>query len=147
MELASIILSVLALAASVYTYFSHDRKIKKQEAALNEYQLNKYKEEEIENKKAQVRGNIIKCDKGKRVLKIYNKGKTTANNIRIEGIDENYISIYGMELLPYESLDPQDHFDMNIFVSVSSPKTLKLKYLWDDAAQDNNEFTQVLSLI
>ena len=81
------------------------------------------------------------------MLKIYNKGKTTANNIRIEGIDENYISIYGMELLPYESLDPQDHFDMNIFVSVSSPKTLKLKYLWDDATQDNNEFTQVLSLI
>lgn len=147
MEIASIIISILALVASVYTYFSHDRKIKKQEVVLNEYQLNKYKEEEIENKKAQVRGNIIKCDKGKRVLKIYNRGKVAANNIRIEGIDEKYMSIYGMELLPYESLDPQDHFDMSIFVSVSSPKTLKLKYLWDDETQNNNEFTQVLSLI
>lgn len=147
MELASIILSIIALLGSLVTYIVHDRKIKRQEAKINEYQLAKIKEEEEDSKKAQICGNIIKYDKGKRVLKVYNKGKAPAKNIRIEGIDENKFYIHGMDLLPYELLNPQDSFELNILLYAGSPKTLKLKYLWDDATQDNNEFTQVLSLI
>jgi hypothetical protein len=147
MEQASLILSIIALLGSLATYIVHDRKIKKQEAKINEYQLARFKEEEEDSKKAQICGNIIKYYKGKRVLKVYNKGKSPAKNIRIEGIDENKFYIHGMDLLPYELLNPQDGFEMNIVLYTGSPKTLKLSFFWDDAVQDNNEFTQVLSLI
>ena len=63
MELASIILSIIALLGSLVTYIVHDRKIKRQEAKINEYQLAKIKEEEEDSKKAQICGNIIKYDK------------------------------------------------------------------------------------
>jgi len=146
MELASLIISILALIGTVYTYFVHDRKIKKQEAIINEYQLTKFKEEEEESKKAQICGNIVKYDKGKRVLKIYNKGKASANNIRVVGIDENKLSVYGLELLPYELLNPQESFELTLLVP-GSATTIKLKYIWNDATQDNREFEQVLQLI
>ena len=35
MEMASIIISILALIGTVYTYFVHDRKIKRQESIIN----------------------------------------------------------------------------------------------------------------
>ena len=57
-ENLSFLLSILAMLGSIITYFYHDRKIKKQEKKLNDYQLNKFKIEDIENNKAQIKGNI-----------------------------------------------------------------------------------------
>jgi hypothetical protein len=147
MDCWALILSILAIVGSVFTYFSHDRKIKRQEAKINEYQLAKLKEEELENKKAQICGTIVKHDKGKRVLKIYNKGKAPATNIRIEGLDEERYCIWGLDLLPYELLNPQDFFEIRIEIYHGSPNTIKLKYIWTDLSQNNNDFTQVLSLL
>ena len=146
MDCWALILSVLAIAGSVFTYFSHDRKIKRQEAKINEYQLAKLKEEELENKKAQISGTIVKHEKGKRVLKIYNKGKAPATNIRVNGIDEERYSVYGLDLLPYELLNPQDFIEITIY-SYFGKHTLNLTYYWDDASQKDNEFRQVLSLL
>jgi len=98
MEMASIIISILALIGTVYTYFVHDRKIKRQESIINEYQLAKFKEEEEESKKAQICGNIVKYDSGKRVLKFYNRGKAMATNINIQGLDIQAIDIYDIAL-------------------------------------------------
>ena len=41
MDLISLILSILALSFSVFIYFYHDRKIKKQEKLLNDYNIRK----------------------------------------------------------------------------------------------------------
>ena len=115
MDCWALILSILAIVGSVFTYFLHDRKIKRQEAKINEYQLAKLKEEEQENKKAQICGTIVKHEKGKRVLKIYNKGKAPATNIRVDGIDEKRYCVNGLELLPFELLNPQEFIEIIIF--------------------------------
>ena len=146
MELASLILSIIALLGSLATYIVHDRKIKKQEAKINEYQLARFKEEEEDSKKAQICGNIIKYDKGKRVLKVYNKGKSPAKNIRIEGIDEN-MYFDGAELLPFGLLNPQEAFELTFNIYNISQRILKITILWDDLSQNDNTFTQQLSLL
>ena len=146
MELASLILSIIALLGSLATYIVHDRKIKKQEAKINEYQLAKIKEEEEDSKKAQVCGNIIKYDKGKRVLKVYNKGKAPANNIRIEGIDENMF-FDGTELLPFGLLNPQEAFELTFNIYNINQHILKITIHWDDLSHNDNTFTQQLSLV
>lgn len=146
MELASLILSIIALLGSLVTYIVHDRKIKKQEAKINEYQLAKIKEEEEDSKKAQVCGNIIKYDKGKRVLKVYNKGKAPAKNIRIEGIDEN-MYFDGTELLPFGLLNPQEAFELTFNIYNINQHILKITIHWDDLSHNDNTFTQQLSLV
>ncbi|MBR4621176.1 MAG: hypothetical protein IKO46_09350 [Salinivirgaceae bacterium] len=147
MDCWALILSILAIVGSVFTYFLHDRKIKRQEAKINEYQLAKLKEEEQENKKAQICGTIVKHEKGKRVLKIYNKGKAPATNIRVDGIDEKRCCVNGLELLPFELLNPQEFIEIIIFSFYGNNHTLHVTYYWDDASQKDNEFKQVLSLL
>ena len=51
MELYSLIISVLALIASVFTYLRHDKKLKEQERRINEYQLKQIEKEDLESKK------------------------------------------------------------------------------------------------
>lgn len=69
MELYSLIISVLALIASVFTYLRHDKKLKEQERRINEYQLKQIEKEDLESKKAAIRGNIVRDLKVEELLK------------------------------------------------------------------------------
>lgn len=141
-----LIISFLALGVSVFTYFKHDKKIKAQEQIINDYQINKIAKENEEIKKASIRGNIIKGDRGKRTLKVYNCGKATARDIRVEGLDIGSLAVMRNDLFPYELMNPQDYTEVVIWVVKGSPSTIKLKYVWDDDFGQNNEFEQVLTL-
>ena len=146
MELYSLVISVLALIASVFTYLRHDKKLKEQECRINEYQLKQIEKEDLESKKAAIRGNIVKGLKGGRTLKVYNSGRATARNIRVEGLDVNGLIHRADELFPYELMNPQDYTEVIIHLVVGCPSTIKLKYIWDDEFGDNNEFEQVLTI-
>ena len=146
MELYSLIISVLALIASIFTYFMHDKKLKEQERKINEYQLKQIEKENLENKKAAIRGNIVKGLKGGRTLKVYNSGRATARNIRVEGLDVNGIFYMRRDIFPYELMNPQDYTELTMHLTYGCPSTIKLKYIWDDEFGDNNEFEQVLTI-
>lgn len=47
-------------------------------------QIEKLKREADEVKKAQIRGNIVKAVKSGKELRIFNSGKATARNVRVE---------------------------------------------------------------
>ena len=146
MELYSLVISVLALIASVFTYLRHDKKLKEQERRINEYQLKQIEKENLENKKAAIRGNIVKGLKGGRTLKVYNSGCAIARNIRVEGLDVNGVIHRGDDIFPYELMNPQDYTELTIHLVMGCPQTIKLKYIWDDEFGDNNAFEQVLTI-
>ena len=146
MEVWSLIISILALAASAFTYFKYDKKLKEQERKINEYQLKQIEKEDLESKKAAIRGNIVKGLKGKRTLKVYNSGRAIARNIRIEGLDVEGLFHRADEVFPYELMNPQDYTEVNIMLFNNCAPTIKLKYIWDDESGKNNEFEQVLTL-
>lgn len=146
MELYSLIISVLALIASVFTYFMHDKKLKEQERRINEYQLKQIEQENLESKKAAIRGNIVKGLKDKRTLKVYNSGRTAAHNIKVEGLDVDGVFYLPQDLFPYELMNPQDYSELILHLTCGCPSTLKLKYIWDDEFGCDNEFEQVLTL-
>ena len=146
MELYSLIISVLALIASVFTYLRHDKKLKEQERRINEYQLKQIEKENLDNKKAAIRGNIVKGLKGGRTLKVYNSGRATARNIRVEGLDVNGIFYMRRDIFPYELMNPQDYTELTMHLTCGCPSTIKLKYIWDDEYGNNNEFEQVLTI-
>lgn len=145
METASLMLSVLAILGSIFTYFYHDRKIKMQEKRLNDYQLKKYELEDVENQKAQIKGNLIKTTEANRSLIIFNAGKSTAHNIRLELLSELQ-GIIDFEFKPFEMLNPQEKTETKFFLATGHAKTIKVKYVWDDNFKKNNEFTQVITI-
>ena len=146
MELYSLIISVLALIASVFTYFMHDKKLKEQERRINEYQLKQIEQENLESKKAAIRGNIVKGLKGGRTLKVYNSGRATAHNIKVEGLDVDGVFHLPQDLFPYELMNPQDYAELTLHLTCGCPSTIKLKYVWDDESGKDIEFEQLLTL-
>lgn len=146
MEISSLIISIVALATSAYTYFKHDKKLKGQEQRINDYQLKQIEKENIESKKAAIRGNIIKSLNGKRTLKVYNSGRVVARNIRVDGLEVDGLIHRAKELFPYELMNPQDYTELTIHLVTSHPSTIKLKYTWDDESGENNEFEQILTI-
>ncbi len=132
---------------SVYTFFKHDKKLKDQEKRLNAIAIQKHEEEEILKRSADVKGNIIKEEKGRRVLRIYNKGQANARNIRLNILSETegLILFRFDEKLPYELLTPYDKFDLIFFCTEGFVPTLKIQLIWDDDYKDRFS-EQVLSI-
>ena len=75
MGIASLIIALLALLFAGFTYLAHDRKLKKQEEQLNEYQLRSLAQSEEEKQKAVIRAKAVKHTGGKRTLYIYNSAR------------------------------------------------------------------------
>lgn len=148
MEVASLLISILALSCSFYTYIRHDKKIKEQERILNEYQIQKNNSEINESKKALIKGNIVKCGNGKRILKVFNAGKAIAYNINLEILDDDIEQkgVYDLDFETYRMMNPQDYTETNFFLSEGHTQTLNVKFTWKDEFQDNNEFNQMLSI-
>lgn len=140
--------SLLAIILTITMYYKHDKRLKEQEAKLNAYQIKKIEDEESDSKKAQIRGNIIKGEKGKRTLRIYNSGRAKAENIRIEFPDDVFNRFAFMPYpSPYEFMNWQDNFDIIFYPSGwKSTDTLKVKFVWDDSSGCNIEFVQPFTL-
>lgn len=145
MDIISIVLSAFAIVLTIAMYLKHDKRLKKQEEKLNTYQLKKIDEEESENKKALIRGNIIMGNKGRRVLKIFNSGKAVARNIRVEYLGDMEYIFPRDDHFPYELLNPQDSSEIFLLLSEGASK-LHIKFIWDDDSNNDNEFIQMLTL-
>ena len=146
MELLSLILAAFALAFSCYTFFAHDRRLKKQEKLLNDYQLRSLAQAEDENKKAVIRAKAVKYKSGNRTLYIYNEGKAKARNINVEMPDAEQVDASNPEFpLHYDELLPGAYRDVNLFLSEGDDE-LTLTYGWEDNYSTDNIETQTIDL-
>lgn len=145
MDILNFLIAGAALLISVFTYFAHDRRLKQQEVQINAYQLQKQEAETIEQKRAVIRANVVKGEKGRRTIKVYNAGKAVANNIDIKLLGDGEF-IGGSNPFPYEFLNPQDGTEMSLFMYAGSPDKLLVELTWDDEYQRNNKHRQMLTL-
>jgi hypothetical protein len=143
----SLVVSIIALILAVYTYFTHDSKLKRQEHLLNEYKLSKITEEQAEGKKAIIRANIIKGTLGKRTIKVYNAGKSRATNVNVLWPSGNdMLHIFNEDIFPYEFINPQDNTELNVLIANDNVSTVKIHLTWDDAYKSGNIQEQILTL-
>lgn len=145
METISLIVAVAAFLFSAFTYFVQDRRIKKQETLINAYQLEKFEEEKIDLKKAIVRANVIKGDKGRVTIKVFNAGKAIAKNVDIKLLGEGEF-FAGSNPFPFEFLNPQEGTEMHLFLHMGSPNKLLVELSWSDNYQQENTHQQMLTL-
>ncbi|WP_156309383.1 hypothetical protein [Sphingobacterium endophyticum] len=110
----SFLLSMIAIFGTIFTYFKHDRKIKAQEKLINDYQLGKIEQEKIQKKQAVLRASLIVGNKGHRILRIYNKGKAIARNVRLIIKDEPD-NLYGTNPFPFPALNEHENVDIYIW--------------------------------
>lgn len=147
-SLVSLILSSISVLGALYTYIVHNRKLNKQQEdinlqtkeinqqtkLINNFQLEKNEKEIEENKKAIIEAYAFKGLKNW-IIKIYNKGKAKATNIRLESDDlkeEKGFILFHDDLLPYPSLIPQHSFEIHVLLTTGCINAPKIKLIWDD---------------
>lgn len=146
MDNISLIISLLALSGSLFTYLYHDRKLKKQERLIHEYELHKIDAEKEDAKNAAIRANCINMGAGKRIIKIFNAGKVKATNIRFESNPPEFMSwVRTSAEFPFPYMNPQDGIELFATVYVGMPNP-EIKLIWDDEFKKDNEHTQILTL-
>lgn len=144
MEIAGLVISIIALLLALFTYFKHDLKIKKQAALINKYQIEKIEKEKTGEKKAVIEANVIKGNKGTRQLKIYNKGKSIAKNVIV-----TFPNIDGFQVInnpcPID-IKPQNGIEISLIVFMVRPDKIDIKYNWSDDFSDINNDKQTIQL-
>ena len=146
MEVLSIVIAILALGFSCYTFFAHDRRLKKQENQINEYQLRSMVQSEDDNKKAVIRAKALKYTGGKRTLYICNTGKAKARNLNVDIPNEDEIYASSPEFpLHYEELLSDASREVTLLLSEGDDE-LTLTFEWEDEYSKTNKETQTIDL-
>lgn len=145
MAATGLIISILALGFSLFIYFKHDSKIKKQSALINEYQIDQIKEEKQKSQKAIIEGNLIKGSRGKRVLKVYNKGRSIARDVNVIIPETKGFLMNGSHVSPIE-LRPQQNMDIDFIITMGAPDILTVEFNWKDDFSSDNFYKQTFPL-
>ena len=143
-QIIPIAISAFALLLSLFTYFRHDAKIKRQSALINQFQLEKFKKETDSEKKAIIEANVIRREKGKRIIRVYNKGKSTAKNVIVTfpGEPNVIISEYPTSI----EIRPQNSMEIYVHTFVGSPDTLEINFEWQDNLKPDNKDSQTIQI-
>jgi len=146
MSIISVIIALLALAFSCYTYFAHDRRIKRQEKILNEYRLRALSQSEEESKRAIIRAKVVDAGKGDKTLYICNVGKSKARNLTVDmpNSEEIYASRPSFPQ-SYEELLPDSWREIRLLLAEGDGE-LTLSFEWEDGFRKNNKETQTIDL-
>lgn len=141
------VVSLLALIVSAYSMKRTFDFNKRQEQfievnnRLNKKLLEKEDEEDVQNKQADVSANFYKSGKNDWRLKVFNKGKATARNVRLVVLD-------GAGLLgdkdigrkfPHPILEQYQSIEIHAYVHMQSADRTHIKLIWDDPHQNDNE--------
>ncbi len=145
MEIAGIVISILALSLSAFTYFNHDRKIKKQQKLINAYQIEKVEKEKIESLRAILEAKVLKKRDGLNGIIICNTGKSIARSVNVT-IPENELYEVMNNPCPID-LRPQQSIEITIALVDNFPDKIELKFEWKDEFREVNIESQVIQLL
>jgi hypothetical protein len=108
---------------------------------LNNLLLAKERSEALKTKQADLGASFIKIGSNNRRLKIWNKGKVTARNVRIEFPEGNEVVIQGDidRKFPLESLDTFQSVELIASVHLGTKAKHPIRLIWDDDSGERNE--------
>jgi hypothetical protein len=119
------------------------RSLIESQERLNNLLLKKGEEEFVEDKRADIGATIVKLGSSKYRLKIWNKGKAAAKNVRISFPEGNDIVAEDeiTEKFPSEILDTFESVELIAFVSLNTKRKHVIHLMWSDSFSENNEKT------
>jgi hypothetical protein len=108
---------------------------------LNNLLLEKENEDSLREKRADLGASFIKLGSSKYRLKIWNKGASTARNVKIEFPEGNDVVIDSevTDKFPMESLERHQSVELIAAVHMQTKRKHVVRLIWEDDAQSHNE--------
>lgn len=109
-------------------------------------QIEKMRKEADEQKKAIIRSEIINRQAESRILKISNKGRSTAKNLKIEWLnpDDNIMILSNLEEIG--DLPPNNARLFNMALAIGHFETMDLRYTWSDEYSEKNQYDESIQV-
>jgi hypothetical protein len=148
------VVAIIALALSGYALWTtsnfNNRQLKliESQEKLNARLLAEGETEALEKSKADVGASLVKLGSSKHRVKVFNKGKAPARNVRIEFPDGNNM-VPGSEIsdkFPMEVLEQHQAVELMAAVHMQTPRKQTVILRWEDEHSDANEKVVYLTL-
>lgn len=118
------ILSVLALAGTVFVYFKHDRKLKKQGMILNDLQIAKETQPDV----------VARLDRERKCICICNQGPVCAKNVEVEVPPE--ICNRPREFPFPMDVEARQEVPISVYLGINGPNKIIVSVAWDCVGQN-----------
>lgn len=148
------VVAVLALALSAWSmkmtidFNRRQNEFIETNEKLNQLLIEKESQETLLQKKADVSANFINIGKHNHRLKVFNKGRGTARNVRLEVLDDAELLHTGdiADKFPIPILEQHQSAEVIASVHMQSANRTHIKLIWDDDMGIDNakELTPVL---
>ncbi|CAG9001118.1 MAG: hypothetical protein CENE_03135 [Candidatus Celerinatantimonas neptuna] len=108
---------------------------------LNNLLLEKENDDSLKEKRADLGASFIKLGSSKYRLKIWNKGASTARNVKIEFPEGNDVVIDSevTDKFPMESLERHQSVELIAAVHMQTKRKHVVRLIWEDDSQSHNE--------
>ena len=139
--------AVLALAVSLWSarkahsFNARQNELFEITEKLSRVQLERETSETAAERKADISANFVQTGRSYR-LKVFNRGRGTARNVRLERMDDTDLLMQGDidEKFPVPILEQHQWVELIAVVHMQSPPRAHIRLIWDDAhAVDNTK--------
>ena len=132
---ASDLIAGCALLISGWTVWRQSR-YDKQAVRLNALLIDREEQETLAANRADVSGGFVKTARSSYKLRIFNRGKAAAKNVRLEiGEGAELFSVHELrEKFPFPTLDTHQSVNINANVYMGSARRASFVIEWDDAS-------------
>lgn len=143
-DVASAASAVVAFVALIVSAISLHKANKFGATAdrLNRLLIEREQAETVALKKADLSANIVKVGRTNYRLKVFNRGKNIARNVRLIDLDLDSSLLPADELqrkFPIPVLEQHQSVELIVAVTLGSGVRVHIKLLWDDEAGKDNE--------
>lgn len=142
------VVASLALIIAIYSAWTTARFNKRQTSfqgtadRLNRLLVERESAETVAQKQADVSANFYKAGKNNYRLKVFNRGKGVASNVRFEVLDESGLLMANdiARKFPVPVMEQHAMVELIATVHMSSPSRAHIRLTWDDAtAQEHTK--------
>lgn len=127
----AIIIAIISLYLS-WKNFGLQEQLASLDKKVKEMAIEREENEVRNNKMADLSVSYVRLDTKKERLRIINKGKSSAKNIRFEIIEDPSIDIHTQGIFPFEQLEPEGKIDLITSTHMGTGPKLKVQLIWDD---------------
>lgn len=137
----------LAVAAVTFWFYRRQLALIDTQEQLNRRLLEKDEADTIEARQADIGAKLVRLGNSKYRVKVFNRGKSAARNVRIEFLDGNGM-IPNDEIrskFPMEVLEQHGSIELIAAVHMQTPRKQAVLLKWADDHSDSNEKTSYLT--
>ena len=112
------ILSCLGIVGAIFVYFAHGRKLRKQEAKLNEIQLAKETQPDV----------IVELDRERKCISVYNRSPVCANDVDVKVLPDicNMRSEFPFPM----NMEAGQKVTISVQLGLSAPEKVGVELSW-----------------